>query len=77
MNATKSIPAPIPPTLDQLRRLADLCSDAEWSRLVGSQRFLVASGDSLGAMENFMSERLGRKISLSKPSVSNPGDASL
>jgi len=68
---------PKPPTLDELRRLADLCSDAEWTRLVDSQRFLVASGDSLAAMEKFMSERLGRKISLSQPSVANPGDEKL
>ncbi len=66
-----------PANLDELKRLAALCSDDEWSRLVDSQRFLVASGDSLDAMEKFMSERLGRKISLSQPSVANPGDEKL
>lgn len=69
--------AAVAPTLAELQRLADLCSDSEWSQLTREPRFLNASADSLAAMERFMSERLGRKISLSQPSVSNPGDEKL
>lgn len=75
MNATKTAPAA--PTLKELQLLADLCSEEEWTALVSRRGFLLASGDSLEAMERFMSHTLRRKISLSKPSVANPGDEKL
>lgn len=66
-----------PPSLKQLEILSDLCSDKEWQELSSASGFIDATCRDLSETENFMSFRLGRKISLSQPSVKNPGDESL
>lgn len=65
------------PTLEQLQRLADLCSREEWDRVITSTRFLDVMDVSLVKTEECMSEMLGRKVSLTQPSVKNPGDEKL
>lgn len=66
------------PTKEQVAGLAALCSRQEWEQvLMCSHRFLAAAGQSIEAMEREASKLLGRRISLSKLSVSNPGDHTL
>ncbi len=73
MNATDQPAA----TLAQLQALADLCSEQEWYQLITSGPFLDRAQAPLAELEKFMSERLGRKISVTKPSVKNSGDETL
>ncbi len=65
------------PTLAELQALASLCSSTEWDRLITSHRFLGVVNTSLAETEKWMSEVLGRKISVTKPAIKNSGDDQL
>lgn len=71
------IAATAAPTLIELQALADLCSEREWHQLLTSEGFLAVVDTSLGETEAYMSQRLGRKISVTQPSVKNSGDNQL
>lgn len=69
--------APAAPSIVQLRKLADLCSPAEWQALLTAHNFIDATCHSLAETQAVMSRRLGRKIALDADSVKNPGDEQL
>lgn len=67
-----------PPTAGEIRALAALCSEAEWNMLLTHHGFISASTRTLAEMERVMTAALGRRISISVPSLANPsGDESL
>jgi hypothetical protein len=66
-----------PPTKSDLAALRSLCSTQEWDALSLNTRFIAASGVSLEEMERIASALLGRKISVSQPSLRNSGDETL
>ncbi len=74
MNSTtqKTLPSKV-----EIEALAALCSTQEWDHLITSHGFLEAASTSVAAMENLMTQRLGRKISVGGLSVKNPGDETL
>jgi len=66
------------PTCAQLQDLSKLCSREEWTALVRANEFLnAATVGTLAELETVMTKRLGRRISLSTESITNPGDEKL
>lgn len=65
------------PTLVELQRLSELCSAQEWQRILTTGGFIDAATVSLEQTEVCMSRELGRRISISQPSIRNSGDETL
>lgn len=66
------------PTMAELFALCSLCSDTEWNDVLSTDLdFIEASTRSLADTERAASALLGRKISVSQPSLQKSGDNEL